>query len=111
MWWRIHDNHVSMWRPEVGEYNQTTALSLGEMFSYKTPDTGDMQTECDKPDSGLSKTVSSLQPLHMPHSTDKAWKKEGGDCSTIETRSDDDNWVTFTPAPDFVLDPKFPGPK
>ncbi|KAJ2570986.1 glycogenin glucosyltransferase [Coemansia sp. RSA 1813] len=50
--------------------------------------------------------ISSSPPLssHIPHSTDKAWKKEGCDYAAIEGRSDDDNWVTFTPAPDFVLD-------
>ncbi|KAJ2089943.1 glycogenin glucosyltransferase [Coemansia sp. RSA 986] len=105
-WWKVHDRHVSLWTSEMGVYNRETALSPSKRFSHKHPSISDVGNECSKPDAVYSETRSSSPPLssHIPHSTDKAWKKEGCDYAAIEGRSDDDNWVTFTPAPDFVLD-------
>ncbi|KAJ2256875.1 glycogenin glucosyltransferase [Coemansia sp. RSA 455] len=96
-WWNVHDTHVSLWSPAKGHFSQEVALSLSERYG---PGSALGCVAREQP--SLSVALLSLSS----HQLDDAWKREGNDYASIESRGTSENgWSEFMPAHDFVLSP------
>ncbi|KAJ2880225.1 glycogenin glucosyltransferase [Coemansia aciculifera] len=96
-WWSVHDAYVSLWSPTKGHFSQEVALSLSEHYG---------------PGSGLGCVAREQPSLNVAslslssHQLDDAWKREGNDYASIESRGTSENgWSEFMPAHDFALSP------
>ncbi|KAJ1992489.1 hypothetical protein GGI25_000162 [Coemansia spiralis] len=102
-WWQMHDKYVSLWSPEKGAFDQNFALSLTKQYDQvvesANKDTGKAIENI--VESTKANTAPAL-PLQIAHAMDDAWKKEGSNYMSIDSRSNSkDSWAAFTPAPDF----------
>ncbi|KAJ2252164.1 glycogenin glucosyltransferase [Coemansia sp. RSA 455] len=96
-WWNVHDTHVSLWSPAKGHFSQEVALSLSEHYG---PGSALGCVAREQP----SLSVASLSL--SSHQLDDAWKREGNDYASIESRGTSENgWSEFMPAHDFALSP------
>ncbi|KAJ2005503.1 glycogenin glucosyltransferase [Coemansia thaxteri] len=96
-WWNVHDEYVSLWSPDKGDFNVDVALSLSEQYA-----SADVLQPSTTPQTVL---------LPSSHAMDDAWKRAGTDYSNVEARTtDNDGWSEFMPASDFALSPSTSGP-
>ncbi|KAJ1720397.1 glycogenin glucosyltransferase [Coemansia erecta] len=85
-WWHIHDAHVSFWSPGI-LFDKLIALSLSDSFKPVTEE--------------AAEEVVAIGS----HAMDDSWKRDGSDYLSVdESRATaNDDWGSFTPAPDFML--------
>ncbi|KAJ2099053.1 glycogenin glucosyltransferase [Coemansia sp. S100] len=96
-WWNVHDTHVSLWSPAKGHFSQEVALSLSKHYG---PGSALGCVAREQP----SLSVASLSL--SSHQLDDAWKREGNNYASIESRGTSENgWSEFMPAHDFALSP------
>ncbi|KAJ2340213.1 hypothetical protein GGH91_004240, partial [Coemansia sp. RSA 2671] len=99
-WWAVHDTYVSLWSPAKGHFSQEVALSLSEHYG---PGSGLGFVAREQP--SRDATSGSLLS-RSSHLLDDAWKREGNDYASIDSRSTSSNgWSEFMPAHDFALSP------